>query len=88
MAKQVEIKGAVVKGEFRGFYEVPGKEGKVHLYGQLLQEGNDGKETLVEFRAKNETMFNTMKKGEQVEVVLDIREMDYQGRKYMVVDAA
>lgn len=84
----VQIKGAMVKGEFRGFYEVKGKDEKVYLYGQILQVDNFGKEVMLEFRAKNDEMFNTMKKGEQVEVKLDITERDWQGKKFIVVDVA
>ncbi len=84
----VQIKGAMVKGEFRGFYEVKGKDEKVYFYGQMLQVDNFGKEVMLEFRAKNDEMFNTMKKGEQVEVKLDITERDWQGKKFVVVDVA
>jgi len=54
----------------------------------MLQVDNFGKEVMLEFRAKNDEMFNTMKKGEQVEVKLDITERDWQGKKFVVVDVA
>ena len=43
---------------------------------------------MLEFKAKDEEVFNTMKKGDKVEVSLNIREMDYQGRKYVIVETA
>lgn len=84
----MQISGAKVTGEFRGYYEVPGKEGKNYLYGQIIQTDKQGKEIMLEFKAKDEEVFNTMKKGDKVEVSLNIREMDYQGRKYVIVESA
>lgn len=83
----IQINGAVVKGEFRGFYEVKGKDSKVYMYGQLLQTDGNGKESIIEFKARDENIFNNMIKGAVVEVPLNIREMDWQGKKFLIVEA-
>lgn len=53
-----------------------------------MQTDDQGRESMVEFKAKDENLFNTMKKGEKVTVSLNIREMDYQGKKFVVVEAS
>lgn len=84
----IQINGAIVKGEFRGFYEVKGKDSKVYMYGQLLQTDGSGRESMIEFKARDENIFNNMTKGAIVEVPLNIKEMDWQGKKFVVVEAS
>ena len=86
MAK--EIKGVPIKGEYLGFYEVAGKDGRKYLYAQVLQN-EGGRSSIVDIRVKNIGVLEAYEEGSPIEIKDDISEMSTkEGKNFMVIDAA
>ena len=84
-----EIKGVVIKGEYIGFYEVPGKDGKQYLYAQVLQNGDGGRASIVDVRVKSISVLENYVEGGAIDIKVNIQELSTKdGRSFMVVDAA
>lgn len=86
MAK--EIKGVAIKGEYLGFFEVPGKDGKKYLYAQVLQN-DGGKSSIVDVRVKSISVLEHYVEGEPIDIKVNIQELfTKDGKPFIVVDAA
>ena len=86
MAK--EIKGVGIKGEYLGFYEVAGKDGKKYLYGQVLQN-DGGRSSIVDVRVKSLSVLESYVEGEAMDIKVNIQELlTKDGKSFMVIDAA
>ena len=75
-------------GEYLGFYEVVGKDGKKYLYAQILQN-DEGKSSIIDVRVKNIGILDSYEEGSPIELKVNIQEISTKdGRPFIVVDAA
>lgn len=83
-----EIKNVEMKGKYVGIYEVKGKDGRMYLYAQVLQN-EKGRASLVDIRIQDLDVVSSYKDFEDVSIKVDIREMlTKEGRPFIVIDAA
>lgn len=84
------------KGRFLGSYPISTKDGKVIIRGQLLQEvpvtssnGKNGyvKYAILEMGFRNEDHASKYKKDQEIEMTVEVREGEYNGRKFVITNA-
>ena len=84
-----DIKGVVVKGEYLGFYDVLGKDGKKYLYAQVLQNDDSGRCSIVDIRVKTLDVLQNYEERAPIEIKVDIKELaTREGKPFIVIDAA